>query len=101
SRGVLHRLLRHRAGIRLHGRTWVSVSGAALLMAKAPARLAIAGTGGREIRLLSAEPRSDRELANGKAIAFPHLSRPLPRADRASPSRAAQAAALSGAGLRG
>src|SRR5207249_1004974 len=93
-RGVLHRLLRHAAGIRLHGQARLPLSRPALFVAKASPRNAGARGGAGEIHLLPAEPRSSGKLAERRADA-------LPAADSAAAARPADADVVSGRGVRG
>ena len=54
-RGLLHRLPRRAAGIRLGSEIWISLSGPILRMAEETARNIVASSAAREARLLPAE----------------------------------------------
>src|SRR6185369_3589595 len=100
ARGVLHRLLRTPAGIRVDGEARISVSGAALHVAEAAARNAGAASPAAAPRRLPAESRSDREHRTRRAHRSPLQPPPRARDDGAPAAAAGVPDAVSGTGIR-
>src|SRR5439155_17063131 len=100
ARGVLHRLPRDAAGASLGAEARIPLSGTAIRLAGAATRDGGVGHPGAPVRSLHREPRSGREFARRPADAPAHEPGPISRARRAHDVGSADAAALSGTGVR-
>ena len=104
ARGVLHRLLRHAAGIRVAGEVGISLSGPALLLADAPgaARRRVGLAPSRFITFLENHDQvANAPSGRGERIHAPKQPGHVSRADGAVAAVPGHADVLPGPGVRG
>src|SRR5436305_6659624 len=99
QRGLLQGLQRLSPGDDLARQAWLSLPGAALLLAGRTSRDLGAGAAAVGLRQLPPESRSGRQLGPRRALSPPRLARPLPGPDGAAAARAGDAHALPGTGV--